>query len=544
MQELRAAIPRILSVCEELNAAVAAIHEENRRLRDEILRLKGEHGSPPRSGGAGGKKGSVVRPVQEHSTEAERRNPKTWRKCSKRETLRPDRETPLLVDRDGLPADAEPKGFVRYLVQDIVVRRETVAFLREKFYSPGSRKTYLAPLPPGYHGAFGPGLRALALELGYGANVSFPQIHGFLTRRGIRISRGKISALLTRGLCALHTEASAVLEAGLGSTPWQQLDVTGTPVGGVWQACHTVGNPLYSFFRTTPSQDRLSVLNTLRGGRSERFRLDEAAFERLADAGIGPRTLAILRRLPHSGHEAGEWARDDLTGHLLRLGKQARASVLEAAALSAYRAASDWPVVRCLLGDDAGQFRELTAELALCWVHDARHYKKLDPAFHCFRRELDAFMQKYWEYYRKLLAYREAPSAERASELGAEFDTLFKGGTGYAGLERCIARTRGNKAKLLLVLRHPELPLHNNASELAARRRVIKRRASHGPKTEAGAKAWDTFHTLAATTAKLGVSFADYLEDRLLNAGQVPWLPGLITNRAQELKLGWSWETT
>ena len=94
------------------------------------------------------------------------------------------------------------------------------------------------------------------------------------------------------------------------------------------------------------------------------------------------------------------------------------------------------------------------------------------------------------------------------------------------------------------MLKHPELPLHNNDSELEARRRVMKRRVSHGPKSPEGAKAWDTFHTLAATAAKLGVNFADLLADRLASANRVPWLPDLITRRAAELNLGWSWEST
>ncbi len=92
----------------------------------------------------------------------------------------------------------------------------------------------------------------------------------------------------------------------------------------------------------------------------------------------------------------------------------------------------------------------------------------------------------------------------------------------FVGLARCIERTRANKAKLLSVLQHPELPLHNNDSKLAARRRVVKRRVSHGPKTAAGVEAWDTFHTLAATAAKLGVSFAGYMTDRVLGTKEVP----------------------
>ena len=184
-----------------------------------------------------------------------------------------------------------------------------------------------------------------------------------------------------------------MLKAGLRSTPWQQLDVTATPVGGDWHACHVLGNPFYRYFRTVPSQSRLAILETLCGGRPTRYRLDEAAFARLTAAGVGSRLPRKLsgRRLPGGP----EWDAESFAAHLAaalpRLGQGSRVAILEAAALAAYQAAPEWPVVACLLGDDAAQFRELTAELALCWVHDARHYQKLDPGFASFRAELDAF---------------------------------------------------------------------------------------------------------------------------------------------------------
>ena len=94
---------------------------------------------------------------------------------------------------------------------------------------------------------------------------------------------------------------------------------------------------------------------------------------------------------------------------------------------------------------------------------------------------------------------------------------------------------------LLRVLTHPELPLHHNAAELAVRRRVRKRDASFGPRSEAGVRAWDTFQSLAATCQKLGVSFYHYLHDRITRAARVPRLAGLIEERARTLDLGRSW---
>jgi len=91
---------------------------------------------------------------------------------------------------------------------------------------------------------------------------------------------------------------------------------------------------------------------------------------------------------------------------------------------------------------------------------------------------------------------------------------------------------------LLLFLKHPEFPLHNNASELGGRRRVRKRDVSFGPRTESGRQACDTFMTLAETARKLDVSFYSYLHDRITRDGAIPPLAKLVTQAANELCLG------
>jgi hypothetical protein len=92
-----------------------------------------------------------------------------------------------------------------------------------------------------------------------------------------------------------------------------------------------------------------------------------------------------------------------------------------------------------------------------------------------------------------------------------------------------------------MVLEHPEIPLHNNPAELGARQRVRKRAISFGPRTAEGAKAWDTFMSLAATTKQLGLSFFQYLVDRVTGRQQLPALDELIDERAAALNLGASW---
>ena len=95
-----------------------------------------------------------------------------------------------------------------------------------------------------------------------------------------------------------------------------------------------------------------------------------------------------------------------------------------------------------------------------------------------------------------------------------------------------------------MVLRHPEIPLHNNAAELAARLRVRKRVVSYGPRSEKGIQAWDTFNTLYSTAKKLGVSFYHYIHDRISKTNQMQPLAEVIAQKALQLNLGSSWNSS
>jgi len=135
----------------------------------------------------------------------------------------------------------------------------------------------------------------------------------------------------------------------------------------------------------------------------------------------------------------------------------------------------------------------------LCWVHDGRLYKKLEPIIALHRGPLEDFRKSYWEYYDQLLAYREKPTAIKRTQLEAQFDELFATRLATTTWISGSPRPAPKKDSLLRVLQHPELPLHNNASELAIRQRVRKRDVSFGPRTSLGVQAWDSFMTLADT---------------------------------------------
>ena len=167
--------------------------------------------------------------------------------------------------------------------------------------------------------------------------------------------------------------------------------------------------------------------------------------------------------------------------------------------------------------------------------------EKLEPVVALHQTLLKDFLTRFWAYYDQLLEYRQHPTAQAASRLETEFDALFGASSGYAELDQRRASTRSHKAALLLVLKFPELPLHNNPAELGARGRVRKRDISFGPRTEEGKQAWDTFMTLAATTKKLKVSFYAYVRDRILKKNAIPPLSELIQKAAHELTLGQSY---
>jgi len=216
--------------------------------------------------------------------------------------------------------------------------------------------------------------------------------------------------------------------------------------------------------------------------------------------------------------------------------------VKEALAIAAYRTQTAYPVVDLLLCDDAPQFNALTAWLALCWIHEFRHYKKLLPRFahHCLL--LQDFGKAFWKLYQGLLDYREHPIPTQAAALEVEVDQLFTHKSGYDQLDECKARTLAKKDVLLMVLSHPEILLHNNPAELGARQRVRKRVVSLQARTREGIEAWDTFQTLVATASKLGVNLFHYLQDRILGAYALPSLATLIHQRAQLMALGASWQ--
>jgi hypothetical protein len=181
-----------------------------------------------------------------------------------------------------------------------------------------------------------------------------------------------------------------------------------------------------------------------------------------------------------------------------------------------------------IVSDGARQFG--VARHALCWVHAERLIHKLDTFCEAHREAKERIRARIWRLYADLKAYRLAPASRRASELKRRFDSIFSTTTGFATLDRLLARLRVQKEELLAVLKRPEIPLHTNGSENDIRCQVTRRKISGGTRSDLGRDSRDALLGLMKTCAKQAVSFWHYLGDRLgvPDAPAVPRLAKLI----------------
>ena len=135
----------------------------------------------------------------------------------------------------------------------------------------------------------------------------------------------------------------------------------------------------------------------------------------------------------------------------------------------------------------------------------------------------------------KLLEYKIAPTACSADLLNHEFDVLFSTQTGYEELDARIEKTRTKKRQLLLVLKYPTLPLHNNDAELGTRDQARRRDINLHTISKKGTEAKDSFMTISQTTKKLAVNFYYYVRDRIEKKWAMPSLATLIEKFSEDV---------
>ena len=182
-----------------------------------------------------------------------------------------------------------------------------------------------------------------------------------------------------------------------------------------------------------------------------------------------------------------------------------------------------------IISDDAGQYIDVSSHHALCWIHEIRHYKKMNPFLNHHKSILNKFLNELWTFYDLLAKYKENPNKNERMHILRRFDLMFSTVTGFRTLDERIAKTKKKKDELLLVLDYPNVPLHNNLAEIAVREGVIKRKISYGTRSEHGRLAWENMLSIQDTCRKLGISFYRYLNDIFSDSYSMPRLYDLIT---------------
>lgn len=528
-ENLRACIILLLNAVEHLSKENDELRRKNQALTDEVNRLKGEQGKPS------------IRPQkkdQDISSESERKeeddgDDKQPKKSKpKKDEIKIDRVEYCEVNEGELPSDAVFKGYEPVVVQDIKITTDNIQFQRATYYSVSQGKTYMGSLPMGYQGQFGPGVKSLVLCLYQDGGMTEPALKRFLETHGLFISSGTLSKIITNDIEPFHQEKTDIVNAGLDATDYHHLDDTGSRVNGKNYHTHILCNPFFTGYFTLPTRDRLAAIEVLSNGNL-RFCINDEAYQLMTELGLSDKRLNQLKALNLDSMLMTRVEMDAQIQFIFPREHRHQTSqkmIREAAAIVAYK--RHCGKTHILLTDGALQFQLITEHHSLCWVHEGRYYKKLNPILAVHREALEAFRQLFWDYYRRLRAYQKMPGEKEANDLSAAFDELFSKKTNYQDLDERIASTLRKKEKLLLALRFPHLPLHNNPAELGARVQARKRDVSLQTKNAKGTKSKDTIMTVIETAKKLGVNTFKYIYDRLSGKYEMPALADLIRQRS------------
>lgn len=450
----------------------------------------------------------------------------------KKTVIHIDRTVTCTLDIANLPSDIINVGYQENIVQDIVIKTDNVLFKKEKFYSPSNKKTYIAELPPGYEGEFGPEIKSQIFFMKYVNNMSEPKICSALNCFNTPASKAYISNLLTKGniINGFQNEKDEIFKFVMEMAEYVGIDDTGSCENGVNKYVQILSHPKFSLFFTTDKKDRLTIIDLLRFFQEREFFFNQEAFDLLKSMNVSDKKIKMVKDKTSEINVINEKEMEDILNEMFpskTKGKTTKLRIKEAGLIAFYHQETGTPIMETLIADDAPQFKLITLFLGLCWVHEWRHYNKLKPVVENHKNEIELFRTKYWNFYSKLTKYKINPDIDDAMRLSIEFDELFSTQYMYSDLQNRIDKTKSKKKELLTVLEKPQIPLHNNSSENGARLQKRREDVSLQTKSKNGTKAKDTMLSMIETCRKQKLNPLDYIREKIINPNLKPLLNSL-----------------
>jgi hypothetical protein len=512
----------LLGVIEGLAERVQKQEEEIALLKDEIRILKGGKKRPQF------KSSKMDEQTEEHrrgeGSDQDQRRPGSDKRSKTAELV--IHEEQIIQPSRRIPQGSRFKGYRDIVIQDLVIRAHNTRYRLSRWLTP--KGDYLIGELPAHlaNHHFGATLRSYLLYQHHHCQVTQPLLREQLREWGIDISSGAIDALLSADQEVFHAEKDDLLKSALATARYVTVDDTGARHQGKNGYVTQIGNADFAWFQSTESKDRINFLQLLCAGETG-YRINAAALGYMYEQGLPQAALQALQiNRRHLFKQALAW-----TEHLssVQIDLERHQRIATEGALVGELAERGLHERLAIVSDDAGQFNVLRH--GLCWIHAERLIHMLLPLNEEHREDIATVRGQLWELYADLRQYKRRPSNKAKRALAQRFDSLFSQRTRYQTLNQLLRRLHQNKAELLLVLERPEIPLHTNASERDIRDYVKKRKVSGGTRSELGRQCRDTFISLKKTCRKLGVSFWDYLNDRICQADRIPGLPDIIEAR-------------